>query len=157
MATGDEFEIRDAQPHDGPELTALVRESAAYTGEYQAMVARQVVDEAYMAANPTRVCVDGETIVGFASLLVPGRGVAGEAELDFMFVANDQQRRGIGRILMDDVVALARRTGIRRIHIVSHPPSESFYRAVGAVPAGEIPPSGGTTWARPLLLLDFEP
>ncbi|MEJ3654121.1 GNAT family N-acetyltransferase [Actinomycetes bacterium KLBMP 9759] len=157
MSIGEGFEVRDAQPRDAPRLTSLVRDSGAYTGEYRAMIVRQTVDEAYIAANPTRVCVDGATIVGFAGLLVPGRGEAGEAELDFMFVADDQQRRGIGRILVDDVVAFARTAGIRRIHIVSHPPSEPFYRAVGAVPVGEIPPSGRVTWARPLLHLDIEP
>ena len=148
--------IRDAASADGPALTRMVRGSGAYDGEYRVMVAPQLVDDAYLAANPTRVCVDDQgTIVGFASLLVPGRGVAGEAELDFMFVADDQQGRGIGRALMDDVVAISREMGVERLHIVSHPPSEGFYRSVGAVRVGEIPPAGRITWSRPLMLLDL--
>jgi GNAT superfamily N-acetyltransferase len=147
--------IRDALPPDGPVLTRMVRDSRAYDGEYRVMVAPQVIDDTYVAANPTRVGVDHQgTIVGFASLLVPGRGVAGEAELDFMFVADDQQGRGTGRALMDDVVAICREMGVERLHIVSHPPSEGFYRSVGAVRVGEIPPAGRITWSRPLLLLD---
>src|ERR671913_267839 len=95
--------IRDAQPAEAPALTQIVRSSGAYYGTYRLMVASQFIDAAYLAANPTRVCVDEQgAIVGFASLLVPGRGVAGEAELDFMFVADDQQGRGIGRALMAD-------------------------------------------------------
>jgi GNAT superfamily N-acetyltransferase len=148
--------IRDARSTDGPALTRMVRDSGAYDGEYRVMVAPQLIDDGYLAANPTRVCVDDQgTIVGFASLLVPGRGVAGEAELDFMFVADDQQGRGIGRALMDDVVAVSRELGVGRLHIVSHPPSEGFYRSVGAERVGEIAPGGRISWSRPLLRLDI--
>jgi GNAT superfamily N-acetyltransferase len=148
--------IRDAWSTDGPALTRMVRGSGAYDGAYRVMVARQLIDHSYLAANPTRVCVDElGTIVGFASLLVPGRGVAGEAELDLMFVADDRQGHGIGRALMDDVVAICEEMGIASLHIVSHPPSEGFYRSVGAVRMGEIPPVGRITWSRPLLRLDI--
>jgi GNAT superfamily N-acetyltransferase len=156
MATSAGFAIRDAQAADAPALTRLVRNSGAYDGTYRVMVAAQLIDAAYLAANPTRVSVDDrEAIVGFASLLVPGRGVAGEAELDFMFVADDRQGRGIGRALMADAVAVAKGMGIGRIHIVSHPPAEPFYRSVGAERVGEVPPAGRITWSRPLLLLDI--
>jgi GNAT superfamily N-acetyltransferase len=148
--------IRDASSADGPALTRMVRTSGAYDGEYRVMVAPQLVDDAYLAANRTRVCVDDRgTIVGFASLLLPGRGVDGEAELDFMFVADDQQGRGIGRALVDDVIAISRELGVGLVHIVSHPPSEGFYRSVGAVRVGEIPPAGRITWSRPLLRLEI--
>jgi GNAT superfamily N-acetyltransferase len=150
-----EHAIRDAQPTDAPVLTEIVRSSGAYDGTYRVMVASQVIDAAYLAANPTRVCVDCQgAIVGFASLLAPGRGVPSEAELDFMFVADDRQGRGLGRALMADVVAVSTRRGIERIHIVSHPPAEAFYRSVGAVRVGEIPPTGRITWSRPLLQLE---
>jgi GNAT superfamily N-acetyltransferase len=156
MATSAGFAIRDAQAADAPALTRLVRNSGAYDGTYRVMVAAQLIDAAYLAANPTRVSVDDrEAIVGFASLLVPGRGVAGEAELDFMFVADDRQGRGIGRALMADAVAVAKGMGIGRIHIVSHPPAEPFYRSVGAERVGEVPPAGRITWSRPLLCLDI--
>jgi GNAT superfamily N-acetyltransferase len=148
--------IRDAQPADAPVLTEIVRSSGAYDGTYRIMVASQLIDAAYLAANPTRLCVDGQgAVVGFASMLVPGRGVQGEAELDFMFVADDRQGRGLGRALMADVVAVSTRRGIERIHIVSHPPAEAFYRSVGAVRVGEIHPAGRITWTRPLLQLDI--
>ena len=147
--------IRDAVAADAPALTRIVRGSAAYGGAYRTMVAAQLIDEAYLAANPTRVCVDDAgVVVGFASLLVPGRGVAGEAELDFMFVADDRQGLGIGRALLADVLDLGRRLGVACLHIVSHPPAEAFYRAVGAVRVGDIPPAGRITWSRPLLRLD---
>lgn len=156
MTSTNEPTIRDAQAGDGPELTELVRRSSAYDGPYRTMVEHQVVDAAYVAANPTRVLVaDGRTVAGFASLLVPGRGGPGEAELDFMFVADGQQGRGFGRLLMADIASVARRLGIRRIHIVSHPPAEAFYRAAGARPVGVLPPSGRITWSRPILTHDL--
>jgi len=149
------FAIRDARAADAPILTRIVRSSGAYDGAYRVMVAPLSIDDAYVAANPTRVCADADgAIVGFASLLLPGRGAAGEAELDYMFVADDQQGRGTGRALIADVVAVARGLGVARIHIVSHPPSEGFYRSVGAEQVGEIPPAGRITWSRPLLCLD---
>jgi GNAT superfamily N-acetyltransferase len=152
------FAIRDAQAADAPALTRLVRSSGAYDGTYRIMVASQLINADYLAGNPTRVCVDDKgEVVGFASLLVPGRGVAGEAELDFMFVADDRQGRGIGRALVADVVALGRERGIERIHIVAHPPAEPFYRSVGAVRVGDVPPAGRITWSRPLLRLDLAP
>jgi GNAT superfamily N-acetyltransferase len=148
--------IRDAWSTDGPALTRMVRGSGAYDGTYRVMVAPLLIDDSYLATNPTRVCVDHQgTIVGFASLLLPGRGVAGEAELDYMFVADDQQGRGIGRALVADVVAIAAELSVTRIHIVSHPPSEGFYRSVGAQRVGEIPPAGRVTWSRPHLRLDI--
>jgi GNAT superfamily N-acetyltransferase len=58
-------------------------------------------------------------------LPLPGRGAAGEAELDYLFVADGQQGRGIGRALMADAVALAAELDVERIHIVSHPPSDA--------------------------------
>jgi GNAT superfamily N-acetyltransferase len=147
--------IRDAQAADAPVLTQIVHSSGAYDGTYRVMVASLLIDATYLARNPTRVCVDDRgAIVGFASLLVPGRGVAGEAELDFMFVADGQQRRGVGRALMTDIVAVSRGLGVERIHIVSHPPAEAFYRSVGAVRVGEVPAAGRITWSRPLLRLD---
>lgn len=147
--------IRDAADDDAPLLTALVRGSAAYDGVYRTMVERQTIGAAYIAANPVRVAEDADDrVLGFYSLLVPGRGEPGEAELDFMFVANDEQGRGVGRALIDDMLRLATTSRIRRIHVVSHPPAARFYRAVGAVPVGDVAPAGAVTWTRPLLVFE---
>jgi len=156
MDTTAGLAIRDAQAADAPRLTEIVRGSHAYDGAYRVMVAPLSIDAAYVAANPTRVCTDDRgAVVGFASLLLPGRGTAGEAELDYMFVTDGQQGRGIGRALMADAVAVATGLGVARIHIVSHPPSEGFYLSVGARRVGEIPPVGRITWSRPHLRLDI--
>jgi N-acetylglutamate synthase-like GNAT family acetyltransferase len=152
----DSTRIRTATTADAPTLTAMVRTSAAYDGAYRVMVANQTIDAGYLASNPVRVAraPDGQPL-GFYSLLIPGRGTAGEGELDFLFVANDQQRRGVGRALIHDLRVLAGQLQLARVHIVSHPPAEGFYQAMGARRVGSLPPSGRAAWSRPHLILDL--
>lgn len=153
-------ELLDIRPADGDEaelLTTMVRTSAAYEGEYRVMVATQTLDRAYLDANIVRVAHQDDMIAGFYSLLIPGCGDPGEGELDFMFVEDDLQGRGIGRALFDDMRSAAVDLGLSRVHIVSHPPSEPFYRKCGAYPVGTYPPKGRITWPRPHLALDLTP
>jgi GNAT superfamily N-acetyltransferase len=152
----ESFTIEPARPEEAEALTTLVRTSAAYHGSYRVMVANQRLDVAYLATNPVYVAHGpGGEPWGFYSLLVPGRGGDGEGELDFMFVANHLQGRGIGRALFEHMRAIAGRLGLTRVHIVSHPPAEPFYRANGARAIGQIPPAGRVTWTRPHLALDL--
>lgn len=148
--------IEPARSDEVERLTTLVRTSAAYAGHYRVMVANQTVDAAYLDANVVRVAHGpGGDIWGFCSLLIPGRGGDNEGELDFMFVANDIQRRGIGRALLDDLRTVASQHQLARVHIVSHPPSERFYLSCGARRVGLIPPSGRVSWTRPHLTLEI--
>lgn len=98
---------------------------------------------------------DGQ-VLGFWSLLVPGRGQAGDGELDLLFVADHEQGKGLGRTLVEDLLRHAAKAGLARVHVVSHPPAEPFYRAAGAVPAGEVRARGSVTWSRPLLVFDVQ-
>ncbi|GAA4445881.1 GNAT family N-acetyltransferase [Phytohabitans houttuyneae] len=150
------FRVAPALADEADALTALVRGSAAYPGEYRVMVAGQRLDAAYLHANVVRVVrgADGR-VWGFYSLLFPGHGGPGEAELDFMFVANDRQGQGIGTVLFADMRAVAEERGASRVHIVSHPPAEPFYLANGAQRIGMLAPSGRATWHRPHLVLEL--
>ena len=155
---GATLRIEPARPDDAAALTTLVRTSAAYQGHYRVMVGNQNLDAAYLDANVARVIRDATGgVMGFYSLLIPGRGADGEAELDFMFVANDLQGRGIGRTLFDDMRAVAHTLSLTRVHIVSHPPSELFYVANGARRVAMLAPAKRVTWARPYLTLELEP
>ena len=156
MTSTLQVEIAAATVAETEELTAMVRTARAYDGEYRVMVANQTIDAAYIGRHLTRVAhgPDGE-ILGFASLQVPGRGGPGEAELDFMFVADDAQGLGIGRLLIDDIAGHARAQGLTRVHIVSHPPSAGFYRRCGARDAAVIAPYGRISWSRPHLILEL--
>lgn len=141
--------IRRAVAGDAKRLTRLVRGSSAYAGRYAAAVAGYRVGADYIEAHCTYVAVgadeDGGRVLGFYSL------VLAPPELDLLFVADDMQGRGIGRMLVAHMQAEARAAGIDRIRVVSHVPAEDFYHRVGAVRTGTVlanPPA--VPWDRPL-------
>lgn len=69
----------------------------------------------------------------------------------------DPQGRGVGRVLVDHVRAEARATGLTRVRVVSHPPAERFYPAVGAVRVGTVPAElPKVTWERPELVFTLD-
>lgn len=167
-----EVVIRRAEERDAGRLTRLVRSSRAYEGRYAAMVDGYRVGPDYIEAHRVFVAVregaggdagrgdggggrgasasvgtsGGSGVLGFYSLVVEA------AELDLMFVADQAQGYGIGRRLVEHMRGEARRAGIDRVRVVSHPPAEGFYRSVGALPSGTVqadPPA--VMWDRPEL------
>jgi GNAT superfamily N-acetyltransferase len=90
----------------------------------------------------------GGRILGFYALLLA------PPELDLLFVADDVQGRGIGRLLIAHMKATARAAGLDEVRVVSHPPAEGFYRGVGASRTGTVranPPA--VMWDRPELVI----
>ncbi|KQX16882.1 acetyltransferase [Streptomyces sp. Root431] len=141
--------IRRATADDSKRLTRLVRTSAAYRGDYAAMVEGYQVGGAYIEHHPVFVAVDeNDRVLGFYALLL------GEAELDLAFVADSAQGLGIGRLLMEHMTAQARAAGLAAVRVVAHPPAEEFYLRTGAVRTGVLPPAGRIHWARPELRYD---
>ncbi|MDQ0828266.1 GNAT superfamily N-acetyltransferase [Streptomyces achromogenes] len=140
--------IRRAIARDAKRLTRLVRGSGAYEGKYAAAVEGYRVGPDYIEAHRAFVAVGagehGGRIFGFYSLvLVP-------PELDLLFVADEAQGRGIGRLLVAHMQSEARAAGLARVKVVSHPPAEDFYHRVGAVLTGTAfasPPA--VPWNRP--------
>ncbi|MFH8628603.1 GNAT family N-acetyltransferase [Streptomyces lydicus] len=150
--------IRRAEGRDAARLTRLVRGSGAYEGRYAAMVSGYRVGPDYIEAHRVFVAVEADSpnagsggtesragrVLGFYSL------IAEPAELDLMFVADEAQGYGIGRRLVEHMRAEARRIGVERVRVVSHPPAEGFYRSMGARPSGTVranPPA--VMWDRP--------
>jgi GNAT superfamily N-acetyltransferase len=146
--------IRSAIATDAPAMTQLVHNSAAYGGIYRPVILTEFISADYIRQHTARLAEDGNQLAGFYTLLTPGRGSGGEGELDFMFVADHLQGQGVGRMLINDLHHCASGLGLTRIQIVSHPPAEAFYQAIGARRVGSIPPRGAVTWTRPLLVLD---
>ncbi|ANW21602.1 GNAT family N-acetyltransferase [Streptomyces clavuligerus] len=144
----DALRVVRATAADSDRLTAMVRGARAYEGEYAAMVAGYLVEPAYIEAHPVFLAVDGRgTLLGFYSLLLGG------AELDLMFVADGAQGLGIGRRLIVHMLGEARAAGLTSVRVVSHPPSEGFYRSVGAERVGVSPAQPPkVTWERPELV-----
>ncbi|WP_394435971.1 GNAT family N-acetyltransferase [Streptomyces sp. SGAir0957] len=146
--------VRRATARDAKRLTRLVRGSRAYEGPYAPMVAGYRVGPDYIEAHRVFVAVRpaDERVLGFYSLLlVP-------PELDLMFVANDAQGLGIGRLLIAHMRDEAHAAGLDHVRVVSHPPAEGFYRSVGARRTGTAvarPPA--VAWDRPELVFPIDP
>jgi len=145
---GRPITIRRAVARDAKRLTRLVRGSGAYEGKYAAAVAGYRVGPDYIEAHRAFVAVgsdeQGGRVLGFYSL------VLAPPELDLLFVADDAQGRGIGRLLVAHMQSEARAAGLDRVRVVSHVPAENFYHRVGAVLIGTAlanPPA--VLWDRP--------
>ncbi|MFC4326418.1 GNAT family N-acetyltransferase [Streptomyces andamanensis] len=140
--------IRRAVARDAKRLTRLVRGSGAYAGQYAAAVAGYRVGPDYIEAHRVFVAVgaeeDGGRVLGFYSL------VLAPPELDLLFVADEAQGRGIGRLLVAHMRSEARAARLDRVRVVSHVPAEDFYRRVGAVRTGTVPANPpAVPWDRP--------
>ncbi|KUN89015.1 acetyltransferase [Streptomyces bungoensis] len=140
--------IRRAVARDAKRLTRLVRGSGAYEGKYAAAVAGYRVGPDYIEAHRTFVAVGadehGGRVLGFYAL------VLAPPELDLLFVADEVQGRGIGRLLVAHMQSEARAAGLDRVKVVSHLPAKDFYHRVGAVRSGTAlanPPA--VMWDRP--------
>ena len=80
----------------------------------------------------TRVAVVGERVVGFSTTIRTGNAL----ELEDLFVDPDDQRRGVGRALVDDVVAQLSAEGLRFVAVTANPEALPFYHSVGFVADG---------------------
>lgn len=140
--------IRRAEPADLPALNLLVQAASAYQGDYRSILDGYRVTEYQVTGGQMFLAEGADGLLGFYSLVL-----GPEPELDLMFVADAAQGTGLGRLLFDHLKATADALGIDRIKIVSHPPSEGFYRKMGAVRVGVKAPTAKATWARPILEL----
>ncbi|MEU9848257.1 GNAT family N-acetyltransferase [Streptomyces sp. NPDC047985] len=147
--TREGVRVRRATAQDVRRLTRIVRTSRAYEGPYAAMVAGYRVGADYVENHRVFAAIGtDDRILGFYAL------VLSPPELDLMFVADEAQGLGIGRLLIGHLRDEARRMGLTGVHVVSHPPAEGFYRSMGARRTGTraaAPPA--VMWDRPELLL----
>ena len=84
----------------------------------------------WFTADQVRVAAKAEHIVGFAVL---ERSESREAEVVALFVDPVHWRTGVGRALVDAVVALATQWGKARIWVLANPLALDFYAAAGFV------------------------
>jgi GNAT superfamily N-acetyltransferase len=140
--------LRRAVAADAPALNAIVHNSSSHKGEYAPMLDGYEITAEQIARDEVHLAEDDGAVLGFYSLML------GETpELDLLFVADDAQGRGLGRLLMDHMCALAAARGVSAVKIVSHPPAADFYRALGAIDVGYAYPMERVTWVRPILSL----
>ena len=151
MADAMLFSIRAATADDLPKINALMHGSSAYRGEYRTIIEGTAVSETYLADNEVFVADRNGDVLGFYGLLVANE----PADLDLMFVSDNEQGSGIGRALFEHMKDAARRCGHTTVVIGAHPPAVPFYERMGAVRCGVSPPLPRVTWERPLLKLEL--
>ncbi|HWV21469.1 MAG TPA: GNAT family N-acetyltransferase [Devosia sp.] len=140
--------IRPAEPADATALTELMHASSAYSGTYARILEGYAITPAQLDTDIFYVALLDDAIAGFYSLTL-----AGEPELDLLFVADSAQGTGLGKTLFQHMADQARRRGLSAVKIVSHPPSVGFYQRMGATITGTQKPSAKVTWERPILTL----
>ena len=87
-------------------------------------------------ALPVEQIIDGHVfvaehagvIVGFAVVLPRENG---GAELDGLFVEPDVWKQGLGRLLVERCVAVARARGAAALHVIGNAHAAGFYRTCG--------------------------
>lgn len=131
--------IREPRQEELPTLSDLCFRSKAVWG-YDAAFMEACRDELTLEPHELRSTsialaeIDSNP-VGLAQVKVVGK----EAELLKLFVEPVALRKGIGRALLNWAIDIARVEGARRLTIDADPGAASFYRRMGACPAGEAP------------------
>ncbi|HEX6537695.1 MAG TPA: GNAT family N-acetyltransferase [Candidatus Dormibacteraeota bacterium] len=133
------IQIRDAQPDEVTELEQLQWRASLVWDEYredlEAHPDEIEVSSRDIAAGNVRVAEGDGGVLGFF-VLCDRAGDA--AELDGLFVEPDAMRRGIGRSLIADAVALARSRGCARVEVTANPRAVDFYVKTGFVDDGVV-------------------
>ena len=124
--------IRDAAVGERAALEALQRRASDVWAAYREQLAAHpdaiVLPPAFIDGGWVRVAVaDDDRPVGF-SVVIP-RGAAIH-ELDGLFVEPRRMHHGVGRLLVEDVVARAARDGAASLEVIAGP-AQGFYEKVG--------------------------
>jgi GNAT superfamily N-acetyltransferase len=132
------FVIRDAAPGDMAALSGVYRRSSlSNEGDRPNLLAYpETLEFSDLAVREgrTRAAVAEGEIVGFASWL----GAGDAFEIEDLFVEPGWMRRGIGRALVLDMIAIARERGIGRVEVTANPHALVFYEKTGFVVDREV-------------------
>lgn len=130
--------IRDAAMDDMTSLSGVYRRaSLSNEGDRPNLLAHpETLEFSDLAVREgrTRAAVAEGEIVGFASWL----GAGDVFEIEDMFVEPEWRRRGIGRALALDMIAIARGRGIRQVEVTANPHALAFYENAGFVAYREV-------------------
>ncbi len=146
------IELRDATEADLPEILAITNDAIATSEAIWATSPRTLEERRdwmtdRQAKNfPVVVAVEGDAILGFASY-GPFRAYEGYAQTveHSVYVSRNAQRRGIGRILLDEMVRHANKSGM---HVLigaitaSNTASIALHRAAGFSESTPLPEMG---------------
>lgn len=132
------IEIRPARTDDRAGIAAA--HVASIRGLTQSHYSQEQIDawsagkkaESYpVGEHPMFVAVDGDEVVGFSELRIPGR------EVRAVYVAPKVAGKGVGRKLLDAVEAVALERGLRKLHLGSSLNAVGFYKNRGYAVTGQ--------------------
>jgi L-amino acid N-acyltransferase len=109
--------VRDAAPADAPRVLEIYNQAVAgTTATFDTRPRTPVEQEEWSArhvgAHPVLVAADGARVTGWASLSAYSDRAAYDRTVEIsVYVAEEDRRRGAGRLLMEAVIARARELG----------------------------------------------
>jgi GNAT superfamily N-acetyltransferase len=139
--------LADAKPGDEGPITDLLGELDLFYGDTQLGTSEERTTQSRAALFGTPPAVnallawDGPTLAGLASwsLLWPAEGLTMSLYLKELYVRDAYRRRGVGRLLMDGLRAIAVARDCSRVEWTTdtgNPGAQAFYEALGAKPLG---------------------
>ena len=140
------FRIRRAEPSDAAVLTAIAHAAKRYWDYPEAWIRlwsdELTVDPAWLAAHDAWVVEGGAGVLGWCALSRDDE----VCSLDHCWVRPDRIGQGVGRMLVQQVMASAAELDAAKLSVVSDPNAEGFYRKLGFRRTGEHPsrPEGRT-------------
>jgi GNAT superfamily N-acetyltransferase len=121
--------VRAARAGEAEALTALCMRSKAHWG-YDAEFMR--LSQASLTVSDADIASRRVLVAERQSLVFGVARVEPDGELGLMFVDPLVLNRGVGRVLFEAAVALARRLGAQRMAILAEPNAAPFYERMGA-------------------------
>lgn len=147
--------IRQANPGEADQLTSLAhlaKASWGYPGTWiDAWQPELTISPDYVREHRTAVAELDGRLVGVAAL----EQHTLHWSLEHVWIDPRVQGRGIGRVLVQQVLAYARAHGPDSVRVISDPNAESFYQKLGAVRVGEQPAPMPGAPGRTLPILEF--
>lgn len=131
--------IRKATPEDMPKVLELITELAVYenAAEQVENTVEQLTEDGF-GANPVFECIvaEEETVVGFALFYTSYSTWKGTClYLEDLLVTESKRRAGIGKLLFDEVLQVAKDRGAKRFEwqvLDWNEPAINFYKKYNA-------------------------
>jgi GNAT superfamily N-acetyltransferase len=151
------FTIRAARGDDAGPLSALALRSKGHWGYSAEFLEACRAELTYSEAD----CLSGDLYVAESDSVLAGffllRGGAPDGELQAIFVDPPWIGQGLGGVLIDHALELARSRGITRVSVDSDPGAEPFYLHHGARRVGEVASGSIPGRVLPQLLFEIDP
>jgi ribosomal protein S18 acetylase RimI-like enzyme len=141
-----EIEVREATTKDAADIQRLALELAETVGDappVEEAVRKRLEELLETPRSRVLVVENGRGVVGAVSFWIKPDLAHGDTvvEVPMLVVAEDHRRNGVGRILMEEVRAIASEHGASLIELVatsSNVVAREFYRSLGFVEADVV-------------------